>query len=148
MSDLLEYAKEMDMMIHLSMQTPFEMPNGAMLVSVNVNDEGTYVVTPVTESQDVYEMLEDDLAATVSKVSDYTAIVTCGWAAPVDNDLPPSQHSKRRRVRLVLFADHSSIASVVRFEDEPDEAVVADESAAHGALANAVFAMLDRARRQ
>lgn len=136
------------MMIHLSMQTPFEMPNGAMLVSVNVNDEGTYVVTPVTESQDVYEMLEDDLAATVSKVSDYTAIVTCGWAAPVDSDLPPSQHSKRRRVRLVLFADHSSIASVVRFEDDPDKAVVADESASYGALANAMFTMLDRARRQ
>jgi hypothetical protein len=85
----------------------------------------------------------------LAKRSEYVAIVTCGWAAPIrDNDddddaVAPSQHPERRRVRLVVLASRSSVSSVLRFSDTPDE-VVTDAGKATGSLADAIHQLISK----
>lgn len=114
-----------------------------------------FVVTPtgelltITEYPDVYLALETlthrcaelDAALPGQPLSTATAIgvVTCGWAAPVDDhdDTPPSLHPGRRRVRLVLVVDRElASGSVLGFQDEPEE-LVYDNGNAQGALCDA-----------
>lgn len=54
-----------------------------------------------------------------------------------DNDVPPSQHPQRRRVRLVVAVCDSGVASVLRFADTPGD-IVTDAGSARGSLADAV----------
>ena len=53
------------------------------------------------------------------------AIETCGFASPVDDqDLPPSVHPGRRRVRLVVVANRDGdIGSALEFSDAPGEPI-------------------------
>lgn len=68
--------------------------------------------------------------------------VTCGWASPTfgdnaGNDIPPSQHPQRRRVRLVCLGTKTGqMASVVSFQDDEEEVI--DYGQAKGSLADAV----------
>ena len=77
-------------------------------------------------------------------MSDYVALVTCGWASPIaqgesdDEQVAPSQHPERRRVRLMVFAGKDGWASVMRFSDTPDETIT-DDGNARGALAEAIM---------
>ncbi|MBJ7398596.1 MAG: hypothetical protein JHD29_07560, partial [Ilumatobacteraceae bacterium] len=52
-------------------------------------------------------------------------------------DIPPSQHPLRRRVRLVVAVCDKGVASVLRFADTPND-IVTDAGAARGSLADAV----------
>lgn len=93
-------------------------------------------------SGDVYDLLSDRESVVVASNSDFVAVVTCGWASPITDDdegdeVAPSQHPKRRRVRLFVLANRHGVASVLRFADEPDE-VVTDEGNAVGSLNDAV----------
>ena len=58
-----------------------------------------------------------------------------------DSDIPPSQHKKRRRIRLAVGASVTGVASVLRFQDNPNE-IVTDENKAKGSLADAVWDLL------
>jgi len=97
----------------------------------------------VGEHGDVYEMLDSVEAQAVALMSDAIIVRTCGWAAPItDGDDPeagvaPSQHSQRRRVRLLVCANGTDTASVIRFTDDWDNPVF-DEGQATGSLADAV----------
>jgi hypothetical protein len=88
-------------------------------------------------------LLASNGARSLAKNSQFIALMTCGWAAPVGDgddefsDLPPSLHPKRRRIRLVIVANRANVASVMRFQDDPDETVT-DEGEARGTLAVAV----------
>jgi hypothetical protein len=101
------------------------------------------VTTLVGEHGDVYEMLDSVEAQAVALMSDAVVISTCGWAAPIaDDDDPeagvaPSQHPERRRVRLLVCANGTDTASVLRFTDDWDNPVF-DEGQARGSLADAV----------
>lgn len=116
----------------------FTIPN-AVAYSVTEHDEGVSV-TFVQTSPDVYDLLADPNMFGVAKVSDYLLFVTTGWAAPIPNgentDTPPSQHPERRRVRLTMFANRDEIASVLAFQDEPNDKIVTSEG--EGNLAEAV----------
>ena len=85
---------------------------------------------------------------------DAAVVLTCGWAAPIsrqdhddhddhddhettDDEVPPSQHPQRRRVRLVVVVCDDGVASVLRFADTPDD-IVTDAGSARGSLADAV----------
>jgi len=127
----------------------FDFENGdlfsvkhAMLFAVIENDERV-TLTLACEGADVYDLLDSDDTRQVAKVSDYVALLTCGWAAPVDHDDPtafdgpPSEHPDKRRVRLVVLACAEGVASVMRFADTPDE-VISDNDQARGSLADAV----------
>lgn len=113
----------------------FELPS-AHLYGVTVADGETDIKLLSTHA-DVYELL----AQSKPEVFDYFGIVTTGWAAPLGADGKvegrPSEHSARRRVRLMVVASREDVVSVLRFQDEPDE-VITDEGQATGSLADAV----------
>lgn len=108
-----------------------------------INGEQGYTLTLASEHSDVYDLLENTDSKDIARVSDFIVVVTCGWASPIvgdaddDEQLPPSQHPERRRVRLVVTASRDGMASVLRFQDTPDD-VITDEGEARGTLAEAV----------
>jgi len=119
----------------------------AHLYSVNISLNGQVSLTLATKAPDVYDLLESDTAVSVARVSDFIALVTTGWAAPLNADGEaegaPSEHPAKRRVRLSVFASRESVVSVLRFQDEPNSPVV-DEGQATGTLADAVQELLSR----
>jgi hypothetical protein len=121
----------------------FNLPR-ARLYGVSIVDatgiashqDGALRISFLAEHGDVYELL----------------VLTCGWAAPLNRDenddearsddeirdeVPPSQHPLRRRVRLVVAVCDKGVASVLRFADTPND-IVTDAGAARGSLADAV----------
>lgn len=108
-----------------------------------INGEQGYTLTLASEHGDVYDLLENTDSKDIARVSDFIVVVTCGWASPItgdendDEQVAPSQHPERRRVRLVVTASREGMASVLRFQDTPDD-VITDEGEARGSLAEAV----------
>ena len=120
----------------------------AILLSVADGEYGVTLHTPI-RCGDVYELLNDDKALAIAQRSHYVAVVTCGWASPIsddgnDDEVAPSQHPKRRRVRLVVLASRSAVASVLRFSDDADE-IVPDAGQARGSLADAIHDLMKQA---
>ena len=109
-------------------------------------EDGALRITFLAEHGDVYELIDAPTSAIV-RMFDAAVVLTCGWAAPIDrsdkNDhddhenLPPSQHPQRRRVRLVVVVGDQGVGSVLRFADTPKE-IVTDAGSARGSLADAV----------
>lgn len=100
------------------------------------------VTTLVGEHGDVYEMLDSVEAQAVALMSDAVVVRTCGWASPISQDdeyadMRPSEHPERRRVRLLVCANGTDTASVIRFTDDWENPVF-DEGQATGSLADAV----------
>jgi hypothetical protein len=136
-NEIVEKAKIVEKMINERLG--YEMPK-SILFSITEHEEGVSV-TETSTNGDVYDLLDSDDSKVIARISDYVAVVTTGWASPIDSDgevsTPPSKHPERRRVRLMVFASREGVASVLRFRDEPDEIVV-DEGQATGSLADAV----------
>ena len=138
--DITEISVEVEAKLH-TMIDSFELP-GARLYGVNC------VARPTTEPNmcllaqhpDVYELLDAPTSA-LARMFDAAAVVTTGWAAPLNSDGTiegaPSEHAQRRRVRLVVMVADNGVSSVLRFADEPDE-VVTDPGSATGSLAEAI----------
>jgi hypothetical protein len=121
----------------------------AQLYSITYGMTPDNEVTVLTKLElsfaDVYEMLESDNASEVAQQSHYLAVVTTGWAAPLNNEGEvegkPSEHLERRRVRLTAIASREGMASVIRFQDD-DEEIVVDEGSATGSLADAIQSLM------
>ena len=114
--------------------------SSARLYGVTLGGEEGIMLSLLSEHPDVYDLLESKKAK-LALAFDFIGVVTVGWAAPLNEDGSidgtPSQHAKRRRVRLMLVADKESVASVLRFADDPDEPIT-DPGSATGSLADAV----------
>ena len=140
----------------------FNLPR-ARLYGVSIVDasgiashqDGALRISFLAEHGDVYELLDAPSSA-IARMFDVAVVLTCGWAAPLDRDqqddetrsgdeirdvindeVPPSQHPLRRRVRLVVAVCDKGVASVLRFADTPND-IVTDDGAARGSLADAV----------
>ena len=136
----------------------FDLPR-ARLYGVSIVDplgiatqrDGALRISFLAEHGDVYELLDSPSSA-IARMFDAAVVLTCGWAAPIDRDeqddetrsdseiqeeVPPSQHPLRRRVRLVVAVCDKGVASVLRFADTPND-IVTDAGAARGSLADAV----------
>lgn len=94
---------------------------------------------------DVYELLEEVGTRKLLATDVAVGVETCGWAAPIsngedeDDQVAPSQHPARRRVRLVTMVTRKfEVASAMGFADTPDE-VITDAGTARGALADALL---------
>ena len=151
--DTVEIAEQIEKEIHSLLSkgdepTPFVM-EGAHLYGVDYTAEGTPKLMFIESHADVYDLLDNDYNALVASNYAWTLIVTTGWAAPLgDNgevEGAPSQHAQRRRVRLSCIANRHSVASVLRFADQPDD-VITDEGSASGSLANAIQKFVSQAR--
>jgi len=136
----------------------FNLPR-ARLYGVSIVDasgitsqqDGALRISFLAEHGDVYELLDAPSSA-IARMFDVAVVLTCGWAAPLNRDeqdddarsadetadeVPPSQHPLRRRVRLVVAVCDKGVASVLRFADTPND-IVTDNGAARGSLADAV----------
>lgn len=124
---------------------------GIELTNANNEYNPTVASQPLDASGDVYELLDTTMVADALQAYGYAAVITCGWAAPLadddDDEVAPSKHPKRRRVRLVIVTDGISIASVLRFSDTQDETMV-DEGQATGSLADALLQATKRKGKQ
>lgn len=133
--NIMEIAEKAEAVINDKYAETFELPN-AQLYGVTLTD-GEAGIKLLSTHADVYELL----AQPKPEAFDYFGVVTTGWAAPLNADGgvdgKPSEHAQRRRVRLMVVASREDVASVLRFQDEPDE-IVTDPGNATGSLADAI----------
>lgn len=130
---------------------PFNLSK-AILFAIDYVRGEVPVIKQIAEEKDVYEMLDDKLNAMFLAETNYSgfAITTCGWAAPIkdgnddENEIAPSQHPARRRVRLMAMCQNGQMGSSIRFSD--DESVTYDSGNASGSLADAMRDMYDIVR--
>ena len=138
--DVMRVAVETEQRLHDIIST-FELP-GARLYGINVGDgiESHPVPCYLAQHPDVYELLQAP-SSSLARMFHAAAIVTTGWAAPLDADGrvngAPSEHAQRRRVRLTVLVANAGVGSVLRFADDPDH-VVTDPGMATGSLAEAI----------
>lgn len=128
--------------LHDDNRYPFDSGRAALFSVKIVKGEVKDVIREM-EAGDIYQMLESSTARKVMKDSKTVMVATCGWAAPIGDDaeldeLAPSQHPRRRRVRLMSLVDSKGVATVLRFKDEPDN-IIEDDGVAHGSLAEALL---------
>lgn len=116
------------------------------LVGVKLTEGETIVCEKITDYGDIYEMLEAS-SNHAEKFEDYDliAVLTAGWAAPVRNDendnVAPSEHKDRRRVKLALVAyTAEQTASLISFDGDPEYVYSSGEG--QGALQEAFEKML------
>ena len=137
MTTTLEFAKSIELNLHDQRKLGFDMEQACLY---GVDDDGLIVL--FQKHGDIYELLDTTSVADLLTVYGHIAVATTGWAAPnrdgdEQDDIAPSQHKDRRRVRLIVVADKDSMVSALRFSDSPDE-VITDEGSAIGALADAI----------
>ena len=133
-------------------------PNDTFIFDALVHgkiDTGDIQFEPIKTGADVYDLINDspELSAAVNEY-DLITIATCGWAAPINNDndegndLPPSQHPEKRRVRLLTTANtNSQFGSSISFKDNPNEPVFVYGNA-KGALADAIMELINTAKKE
>jgi hypothetical protein len=131
----------------LDLSLGFDIP-AARLYGIVVNDPlgllddlGQVARTSfIDESSDIYELLAGS-AGVLARSFDAAAVVSTGWAAPLDGlEVSPSSHPGRRRVRIVTVVDDEGCAGVLRFEDAADCAI-AEGGIRDGDLVEALQAM-------
>jgi hypothetical protein len=135
--------------------TGFDLKQAQLIgieLSASSENSPTIASQPLDASGDVYELLDTTMVADALQAYGYAAVITCGWASPLaddgeNNEVAPSKHPKRRRVRLVLVTDGISITSILRFSDTQDETMV-DEGQATGSLADALLQAANRKGKQ
>ena len=102
----------------------------------------------ISSCKDIYDGFEDLEKRTRSPQMvrmKYLGIETCGWAAPLNNEddgeadqVRPSEHEHRRRCRLLALIDRNlDVASIVLFQDDPEDIIV-DNGKAQGLLDEAL----------
>jgi len=107
----------------------------------NATARRTRSITEVLRSGDVYQALTE-AADKITADANAIAVITCGWAAPVENDdtdnTPPSLHPNRQRVCLVVthHLDTRETVSAIKFAAKRN--IITDHGNAHGSLAEAV----------
>lgn len=142
--------REIDQAIADKLGDSFEQ-SPALLFAIDYVRGEVPVIKQIAEDTDVYEMLDDTFNAVMLHDTGYSgfAISTVGWAAPIgDNDaedeVAPSQHPERKRVRLMTLCHRGQMGSSIRFKDEKD--VTYDQGNARGSLASAMRDMYDIVR--
>lgn len=137
----VEAEKELDRQFGDLYSSPFQL-DSSQLYGVDLNARGEFFnVSFLASSPDVY-----DLISTPASFRGYEnpafVVVTTGWAAPLDEDgevaMAPSKNPERRRIRLAIAMSLDGVASVMRFEDDPENPLT-DPGQATGALADAVY---------
>ena len=145
---LLERAEYIEGLLNKKMGFDFAK---AKLYSI-IEDGDNVSMTLAQEHDDIYDLLDSRNALRVAKVSNYIVVATCGWASPRNfeepseqDNLAPSEHPERRRVRLVIMVSKEGMASCLRFSDSPDE-VITDNGQAVGGLATALYDLIIEAQ--
>jgi hypothetical protein len=141
--------REIDQAIADKLGDSFEQ-SPALLFAIDYVRGEVPVIKQIAEEVDVYEMLDDTFNAVMLYETGYSgfAISTVGWAAPItaeeDEEIAPSKHPQRKRVRLMTLCHRGQMGSSIRFKGEQD--VTYDQGNARGSLASAMRDMYDIVR--
>jgi hypothetical protein len=141
--------REIDQAVAEKIGDTFELPTSKLFAVDYVRGE-VPAIRQIAEDGDIYGMLDDTLNAVMLFDSGYNgfAVVTTGWAAPInkedDDEIAPSKHPERKRVRLMTMMHNGKMGSSIRFTG--DETVTYDEGNAMGSLASAMQDMYDIVR--
>jgi len=139
--------------IHKTVTHPFDAKQCSAF-GILLDEDLNIQFEKIDSAYDIYEMLDTDNETLVSQINQYDMITvaTCGWAAPISeeedeySDLPPSQHPKKRRVRLFTSANTAGkIGSSIMFSDDIDNPVY-DYGSARGSMAEAVVNLMNVAK--
>lgn len=102
----------------------FDKLNEALMIGINVDIENNKILnwSKIDSQPDVYDLMVSENAPSC-KDYEIIALLTSGWAAPVDkdDDIAPSKHPLRKRVYLSLIGNTpDQISSVVAMEGEDE----------------------------
>ena len=138
----MDYATKLEQTLFEKQEKPFTSKTAKIYL-----DEFD-ILKLISENTDIYDLLESEEVATQLDNSDLAVlVVTTGWASPRtkdtdDDEVRPSEHPQRRRVRLSIYANRlGEVASIIRFEDDPNK-IVTDEGSATGSLADAISQLM------
>ena len=141
---LLEQAELQEAELHHKTQNRWQQAQAAIYTT---NKTGLVLIDT---GGDVYDLLDSRIVRTAAKINATAgaslALTTCGWAAPIDDNNPenlaPSAHPQRRRVCLFIMVNPAGeMASVLRFEDTPEQTTT-DDGDAKGSLAEALLELI------
>jgi len=125
----------------------------ASAFGIMLNDQNQIQFEKIGSSLDIYDMLDEGNTKLIEQVKNYDLITiqTNGWAAPIDyendenNEIPPSLHSKKKRVALLITANtNSQIGNAIIFQDDPYNPQF-DWGNAEGQLNEAILEFLNMA---
>ena len=140
--------------IQTEVKYDFDTKN-ASVYGVLINNDMSIQIEKVKSGPDIYDLINDS-PEVFTEVNNYDILTfaTCGWAAPTakdndeDNEIAPSQHPEKRRVRLLVSANtNSQVGSVICFQDEPNEPIY-DYGNARGQLADSIMELMNTAKRE
>lgn len=102
-------------------------------VGFDTNGEPVFMTEREKKHDDVYSLLG---SVVPTEADNYYAVITGGWAAPVDGgDCMPSQHPERRRVELLVLTNRYGFqASAMSMNGD----FITDDGQAQGSLALAL----------
>lgn len=119
----------------------------ATLIGIRFADN-QIVSEKISDHGDVYSLIAE-IPLFAKSVSNYDmlSILTAGWAAPVNNDesdnVAPSEHKDRRRVKIAMVGNTSTqFSSILAFDDQKDD-VVYMENQGDGALKEEFISALE-----
>ena len=135
-----KYEHKLSEIYHACMANP-EMGT-AKAYGLTETDDGL-VAKLIGNNEDVYLLIRDLDNDKIHMNYDFMAVVTTGWAAPLDQNGEikgaPSAHPERRRVTLVASLDineRKTFGSILHFDGDDD--LVFDDGSATGMLAEAL----------
>jgi hypothetical protein len=100
---------------------PFDAAEAAVFRIDRIGSANLYRLEEFVRAPDVYQAM---WAASHGSMPDETVaigVTSCGWAAPTDDGVAPSEHPNRRRVMMVVIGDRSmEMCSGVLFQGDAD----------------------------
>lgn len=120
----------------------FHTPN-AQIYGIQTLEDNNFLTVLEGEFADIYYLLNSDETITSLKPYEHFGILTCGWAAPINEEnpedtLPPSQSPDKVRVQLFIVCDaEGSQITSLRFEHTPKKDII-ERDKHHGDLGDAI----------
>ena len=111
MTTITAIAKTIDELVHRTADDKFQMD--ARLYGCD--HDGAYLLGEAPNPYDLLDFINRP------EQLDAVALVVTGYASPQGDDIPPSQHPKRMRVRLVVCKGIDGFSNIMRNEATPDE---------------------------
>ena len=98
---------------------PFDADVSAVFRVERTDNDNTFGLIEFVQAPDVYGAMCIARHAALTPETLAVGVTSCGWAAPTDSSVPPSEHPERRRVLMIVMGDRMmNTCSAVLFEGE------------------------------
>jgi len=122
-------------------ENPFDADFSAVFRIEKTGSETAFGLVEFVQAPDVYGAMCIARHAALTPETLAVGVTSCGWAAPTDGQVPPSEHPERRRVLMVVMGDRMmNTCSAVLFEGDSEPQL--ELSKGEGLLAEAFQDML------